>query len=159
MAGGRLGARPALPRLFTTRAGAEGQLALFLVLLALLAGFIVYPLVRVLAVAVSSPEGFTLAPFSAFFARPLFIESLVNTLAGGIAAVAFGSLIALPLAVLVARYDFPGRALIQTLAVLPLVIPPFVGAVAFQQILGRSGIVNLFLLDTMGFGIPCNGAR
>lgn len=154
MAGGGSGARPALPRLFTTRAGAEGQLALFFVLLALLAGFIVYPLVRVLAVAVSSPEGFTLAPFAAFFARPLFIESLVNTLVGGIAAVAFGSLIALPLALLVARYDFPGHALIQTLAVLPLVIPPFVGAVAFQQILGRSGVVNLFLLDTVGFGVP-----
>jgi iron(III) transport system permease protein len=71
-----------------------------------------------------------------------------------VAAVGFGSLVALPLAVLVARYDFPGRALIQTLAVLPLVIPPFVGAVAFQQILGRSGMVNLFLLDTLGVGIP-----
>jgi iron(III) transport system permease protein len=72
----------------------------------------------------------------------------------GVAAVAFGSVVALPLALLVARYDFPGRALIQTLSLLPLVIPPFVGAVAFQQILGGSGVVNLFLLDTFGAGIP-----
>ena len=144
----------ALPRPFTTRAGAEGQLALYLTLLALLAVFIVYPLARVLAVAVGSPGELTLTHFAAFFARPLFIESLVNTLAAGAAAVAFGSVIALPLAVLVARYDFPGRALIQTLCVLPLVIPPFVGAVAFQQILGRSGVVNLLLLDTIGTGIP-----
>ena len=144
----------ALSRLVTTRAGAEGQLALFAALLVLLAVFIAYPLFRVLAVSVASPEGLTLAHFAAFFARPLFIESLVNTLVAGVAAVAFGSLVALPLALLVARYDFPGRGLIETLAVLPLVIPPFVGAVAFQQILGRSGIVNLFLLDTLGFGIP-----
>ena len=29
-------------------------------------------------------------------------------------------------------------------------IPPFVGAVAFQQILGRSGTLNLFLAETFG---------
>ena len=32
----------------------------------------------------------------------------------------------------------------------PLVIPPFVGAVAFQQILGRSGAVNLLLREHAG---------
>ena len=139
-----------LPRPFALRAGTEGQLVLFLGLLALLAVFILYPLARVLAVAVGSPEGLTLTHFAAFFARPLFIESLVNTLVAGVAAVVFGSVVALPLALLVTRYDFPGRALIQTLCVLPLVIPPFVGAVAFQQILGRSGVVNLVLQDTIG---------
>ncbi|MBI4247225.1 MAG: iron ABC transporter permease [Candidatus Rokubacteria bacterium] len=116
--------------------------------------FIVYPLVRVLAVAVTSPDGLTLRYFIAFFQRPLFLEALGNTLLAGLAAIAGGSLIALPLALLVARCDFPGRGLIQTLSVLPLVIPPFVGAVAFQQILGRSGVVNLFLLDTFGVSVP-----
>jgi iron(III) transport system permease protein len=120
----------ALPRLLTTRAGSEGQLGLFVVVLVLLVAFIVYPLVQVLVVSVASPAGPTLEHFAAFFARPLFLEALGNTLLAGVAAVGFGSLVALPLAVLVARYDFPGRALIQTLAVLPLVIPPFVGAVA-----------------------------
>jgi iron(III) transport system permease protein len=38
--------------------------------------------------------------------------------------------------------------------VLPLVIPPFVGAVAFQQVLGRSGVVNLTLLDLFGTTVP-----
>jgi iron(III) transport system permease protein len=144
----------ALPRVFTTRAGAEGQLALYLALCVLLAVFIAYPLLRVLAVSVGSGDGFTLAHFATFFTRALFLESLVNTLVAGVAAVVFGSVVALPLALLLARCDFPGRALIQTLAVLPLVIPPFVGAVAFQQILGRSGVVNLFLLDTVGAGVP-----
>ncbi len=136
------------------RAVPWGQTALFLALLALLGLFIVYPLVRVLAVAVTSPEGVTLAHFAAFFARSLFLESTLNTLVAGVAAVALGCVVALPLAVLVARYDFPGRGLIQILAVLPLVIPPFVGAVAFQQILGRSGMLNLFLLDTLGATLP-----
>lgn len=104
--------------------------------------------------AAAGPDGPTFANFAAFFARSLFLEALVNTLAAGLAAILFGSLVALPLALLVARYDFPGRALVQTLAVLPLVIPPFVGAVAFQQILGRSGTVNLLLLETFGVSVP-----
>jgi iron(III) transport system permease protein len=144
----------ALPRLLTTRAGAGGQGVLFLALLALTGGLIVYPLGRVLAVAVSGPDGVTLRHFAAFWQRPLFLEAFANTLVAGVAAVALGSVIALPLALLVARHDFPGRGLVQTLAVLPLVIPPFVGAVAFQQILGRSGVVNLMLLDTLGVSVP-----
>jgi iron(III) transport system permease protein len=144
----------ALPRRLAARVGSPGQAALFLALLALLAVFILWPLLRVLAVAVSGPDGVTLAHFRSFFARALFLEATLNTLLAGVAAVALGSLVALPLAVLLARYDFAGRGLVQTLAVLPLVIPPFVGAVAFQQILGRSGLVNLLLLDTLGTSIP-----
>lgn len=145
---------PALPRLAAVRAGLRGEAGLFLALLALLALFIVYPLVLVLGVAVSSADGLTLRHFAAFWERPLFLESLANTLLAGVVAVAGGSVIALPLALLIARCDFPGRGLVQTLSVLPLVIPPFVGAVAFQQILGRSGVVNLFLLDTFGISVP-----
>ncbi len=46
------------------------------------------------------------------------------------------------------------RCLIQTLGVLPLIMPPFVGAVALQLIFGRSGSVNLILNDWFGFSIP-----
>jgi iron(III) transport system permease protein len=131
-----------------------GQAALFVALLLLLLLFIAYPLARVLLVAVSSPDGFTLAHLAAFFQRGLFVESLVNTLIAGVVSVLLGSVIAVPLALLLARHDFPGRGLAHTLALLPLVVPPFVGAVAFQQILGRSGVVNLLLLDTVGTTIP-----
>ena len=134
------------------RWSAEG--ALVAALLLLLCAGIVYPLLQVLSVAFLAGGWPTLRPFMAFFARPLFVESLVNTLASGLLAVLFGSLIGVPLALLAARYRFPGRALLGVLGVLPLVIPPFVGAVAFQQILGRSGTVNLLLLEHLGFTIP-----
>ena len=57
----------------------------------------------------------------------------------------FASVIALPLAYLTVRFEFRGALLIQTLGVLPLIMPPFVGAVALQLIFGRSGSVNLLL--------------
>jgi len=131
-----------------------GEGALVAALLALLALAIVYPLLHVLSVAFLDGGSPTARPLMAFFARPLFREALANTLLSGLVAVAVGSAIAVPLAVLTVRYAFPGRTLITVLGVLPLVVPPFVGAVAFQQILGRSGAVNLLLREHAGFTIP-----
>jgi iron(III) transport system permease protein len=123
-------------------------------LLALLVAGILYPLLQVLGVAVSADGGgVTLRHLAAFFRRPLFLEALVNTLASGLLVVLFGSLIGVPLAFLTVRYTFRKTAL-ETLAALPLVIPPFVGAVAFQQILGRSGMLNLLLLEAFGTTLP-----
>jgi len=128
--------------------------ALVWCLLLLLGAGILYPLLQVLSVAVIVDGMPSAAPLLAFFARPLFREALVNTVAAGVLAVALGSLIAVPLALVTVRYSFPGRSLLTTLGLLPLVIPPFVGAVAFQQILGRSGMVNLFLLERFGVTVP-----
>jgi iron(III) transport system permease protein len=136
----------------TRRPSAESLLVWSL--LVLLGAGIVYPLLQVLSVAVMVDGRPTAAPLLAFFARPLFREAFVNTLVSGVLAVALGSLIAVPLALLTVRYSFPGRGLLTTLGLLPLVIPPFVGAVAFQQILGRSGMVNLFLLERFGVTVP-----
>src|SRR3990167_5961014 len=124
-------------------------------LLALLVLFILYPVVRVLWVSLSDEEGkLTLLHFANFFRRPLFREALWNSLLSGVLVVLFGSLMAVPLAYFSFRYDFRGKILLQTLATLPLVIPPFVGAVALQLILGRSGMVNLLLLRWFGTSVP-----
>ena len=69
-------------------------------------------------------------------------------------SVVVASLIAVPLAYLTVRFQFRGAALIQTLGVLPLIMPPFVGAVAMQLVFGRSGSVNLLLERQFGFSIP-----
>jgi iron(III) transport system permease protein len=68
--------------------------------------------------------------------------------------VVFSGLISLPLAYIIARYEFRGKILLQTAATLPLVIPPFVGAVALQLILGRSGMVNLLLMRWFDTTVP-----
>jgi hypothetical protein len=59
----------ALPRLLGAGAAVRGQGALFVGLLALLVLFILYPLARVLAAAVTSPEGLTLRYFVTFWQR------------------------------------------------------------------------------------------
>ncbi len=130
------------------------QSFIFLILLALLFTFILYPLIRVLYVAFTEGGSPTFNHFINFFDRALFKESFLNSLIAGVIAVIFGSLISLPLAFFTIKYNFKGRTLIQTLGVLPLVMPPFVGAVALQLILGRSGMLNLLLLKWFNTSIP-----
>ena len=131
-----------------------GQFVLFLLLLGLLCIFILYPILRVLYVAFTQDGTLTLKHFVNFFQRDLFRESLRNSLFAGLMAVIFGSLISLPLALFTVKYNFRGKALVQTLGILPLVMPPFVGAIAMQLVLGRSGIINLLLLRWFGTTIP-----
>ena len=131
------------------------QTGITMILLALLTAFIVYPVLRVLSISLSDDSGsFTFIHFVNFFHRPLFRESLWNTLWSGFLVVVFSAAVSLPLAYLLARYEFRGKVLLQTAATLPLVIPPFVGAVALQLILGRSGMVNLLLMDWFDVTVP-----
>ena len=103
---------------------------------------------------VNADGSLTMGHFGAFFNQPLMQEAFFNSLyvAGWSALLA--SLIAVPLAYFTVRFDFRGALIIQTLGVLPLIMPPFVGAVAMQLIFGRSGSVNLLLNDWFGFTIP-----
>ncbi|MBE6358437.1 MAG: iron ABC transporter permease [Lentisphaerae bacterium] len=54
-------------------------------------------------------------------------------------------MISLTLALLYDRYDFPGKEYCSILMLLPMILPPFVGALGFQQILGYYGVVNSIL--------------
>ncbi len=59
-----------------------------------------------------------------------------------------------PLAWLLARTRFPGRRLVRSLVILPLVLPPVVGGVALLLALGRNGVVGRWLDDAFGITLP-----
>jgi iron(III) transport system permease protein len=131
------------------------QAAVMTLLLSVLGAFILYPVLSVLWISLSDEQGnLTLLHFANFFRRPLFREALWNTVGSGLLVVLFSAMLALPLAYVLARYDFRGKLLLQTAATLPLVVPPFVGAVALQLVLGRSGTLNLLLMEWFGATVP-----
>ena len=72
--------------------------------------------------------------------------SLVCSLSATALSVAFG----MPLAWILARVSFPGRALVRGLVLLPLVLPPVVGGVALLTAFSRRGIVGEYLYDWFG---------
>jgi len=122
---------------------------------AFLLALLLIPVGAVFITAFRDGDGsFTLGHFATFFSTGLMRESFGNSLYVAIASVVAASLIATPLAYITVRFQFRGALLIQTLGVLPLIMPPFVGAVAMQLIFGRSGSVNLLLDETFGFSIP-----
>ena len=134
---------------------AWGHWSLAAVVLSFLAVFLLAPVGMVIYTAFVNETGaFTLGHFGNFFEQTLLRESFVNSLSVAAWSVVFASIIAIPLAYLTVRFEFRGALLIQTLGVLPLIMPPFVGAVALQLIFGRSGSVNLLLNDYFGFSIP-----
>lgn len=123
--------------------------------LAFLLLFFVLPVARVFVTAFIDGDGsFTLGHFAIFFSQGLMREAFVNSLFVALMSALFAALIAVPLAYLTVRFEFRGAVLIQTLGVLPLIMPPFVGAVALQLIFGRSGTVNLLLMEHLGVSIP-----
>ena len=136
------------------RAGPGAWLAGALVLAFLLL-FLVLPVGRVFVTAFVESDGTpTLGHFGAFFQQGLMREAFFNSLGVALLSALFAALIAVPLAYFTVRFEFRGALLIQTLGVLPLIMPPFVGAVAMQLIFGRSGSVNLLLGEWFGWNLP-----
>jgi iron(III) transport system permease protein len=129
--------------------------AVALAIAAFLVVFLAAPVASVVYTAFTGSDGgFTLGHLRSFFQISLMRESFWNSLYVAAMSVVFASLIAVPLAALTVRYRFRGALLVQTLGVLPLIMPPFVGAVAMQLLFGRSGSVNLLLGDAFGFTLP-----
>jgi len=82
------------------------------------------------------------------FQDPLYPEGLRNSLGIAIGTTTLVTLIAVPLAWMANRFDFAGKGLFQGLLLVPMILPPFVGAIGFQQMLGQYGALN----SLMGWG-------
>ena len=51
-------------------------------------------------------------------------------------------LVGVPMALVLARVDFPGRSVLRALVLLPLVLPPVVGGIALLYTFGRQGLLG-----------------
>ena len=121
-----------------------------------LMGFLILPVAQVIYVAFLDARSgaFTLQNFQDFFNTTLFRESFANSFYVSAMSVVLATMIALPLAYITTRFNFAGTAMIQALGIIPLIMPPFVGAVAMSLLFGRNGTVNLLLNQYFGFRIP-----
>jgi molybdate transport system permease protein len=70
---------------------------------------------------------------------------LLLTLGVAAAAIAINALLGLPLAWLLARRDFRGKGLVETLVLLPLALPPTVIGLALVMLFGQNGPIGAFL--------------
>ena len=87
-------------------------------------------------------QHFSVSNFSEFLSRSSYLEAIKNSLIVTVLSTVFASLIAVPLAWLVARYKFTGRTVLITIITMATVSPPFLGAYVWRLLLGANGIIT-----------------
>lgn len=110
-------------------------------------GAMLYPLSYVLTQAFLVNGNFSLHYFRLMLSSDIFRDVLFNSMNLAIGVTIASTIIAYPLALLMSRFSLPARGILHALLLLPLVSPPFVGALGIRQIFGRFGAVNIMLLD------------
>ncbi|NLU74449.1 molybdate ABC transporter permease subunit [Streptomyces sp. HNM0575] len=110
-------------------------------------GFLLLPLVGILARTEWSELGSHLT-------SPEVTVALRLSLLVSFCALGLSLLLGVPLAWLLARVRFPGKALVRSLVLLPMVLPPTVGGVALLLGFGRRGLLGPWLEDDLGIVLP-----
>lgn len=128
------------------RAGARPPLTLALPALAAVA-FLALPLLGILV----RTEWSELADH---LGSPGTVQALKLSLVVSFWALGLSLLLGVPLAWLLARVPFPGKAVVRSLVLLPMVLPPTVGGVALLLAFGRRGLLGPWLEDTFGITLP-----
>ena len=125
------------------------QYTLLLSLIGALAFFLLYPIALTIrggfAANPATGTGWTLDHLALVIADPNLRGGLFNALAIAACTTTLSILIALPLATLSAGYRFPGKKFWNAAILVPLILPPFVGAIGMRALLGRQGAVNALL--------------
>lgn len=135
----------------------------FAIPLAFMAIFLIYPMIITLARAFM-PAGnkllfgqFSLSGFTKFRESSMYRKALTNSFIVSLSVTALTILIGVPMGYFVARVKMPGKNLMLSLGILPIIMPSFVGAFTWVILLGRQGVVRHFLniiLGPLGIEVP-----
>ncbi len=124
------------------------SLLIFLGMTAFFACFFAYPIWAALEAAFRGPDHrLTLEYVSEVFLNELYREGLWNSFIIAVWTTLGAICVALPLAVCYVRFTFPGRALLNSLLLMPMILPPFVGAIGIKSLLGQAGALNSLLIS------------
>jgi iron(III) transport system permease protein len=113
----------------------------------LLALFLYYPVLFILEKAFFPVKGFSLAFFGILFQNRVMVDAVGTSFILGIVVTIGCLLVSLPLAWFATRYLLKGQWFFNSLLMLPMILPPFVGAIGMKQFLARFGTLNVVLMD------------
>ena len=105
--------------------------------------FIVYPFYTILTKSVFSNkvEGITLDNFVRFFTKPYYYQTLLRSMVICFATMITTTIIGVPIAYVMTRYNVAGKQLLHILIIMSLMSPPFIGAYSWIILMGRNGLV------------------
>lgn len=128
--------------------------ALFLVPLAFLGIFFVYPLLAILRLSLAPTGQLDLTPFADMIRQPYYWRLLWFTTWQAAVSTLLTLVPGLPAAYVFARFSFPGKSLVRALSTIPFVMPTVVVAAAFSALMGPRGELNLWLMRTLNLETP-----
>ena len=98
-----------------------------------------------------APGHFTFATIASILAESTTYTALYNTLIYGCLSSLLGTSLGMFYAWAIHRTDVPGKAVLNTMAILPLTLPPIVKALAMVLLFNPSiGLVNVLLSELLG---------
>ena len=109
--------------------------------------FLLLPVGTIIFQAFFPRGNLSLTYFSLLFENPLYTDSIINSVNVGIATTIIATIISLPLAAINARCDYRFKAILGGLLLVPMIMPPFVGAIGMLRFFARRGTLNTLLLD------------
>ena len=126
-----------------------------IIVIAAMCLFIIYPFYTILTKSVFSNkvEGLTLYNFIRFFTKPYYYQTLIRSMVVCFATVFSTTLIGVPIAYLMTRYNIPGKKILHIFIIMSLMSPPFIGAYSWIILLGRNGLLAK-LFATFGATAP-----
>ncbi len=123
------------------------SLFLTLLLLGLLALGLLAPIYAVVRAGFVEPDGrLTLDHLHWVLTDDLYLKGLWNSVWLALWTTVLCLVVSIPLALLAENYSFPGRRWWLALVQVPMILPPFVGAIGLKGLLSRNGGINLLLM-------------
>jgi iron(III) transport system permease protein len=122
-------------------------------LVLVLVGYVVGPLISTF-IDTGGGEGLTSNYGQFFTTEGVALSSLLTSIGISFASVILCAVVGTGMAFLLARYDFPGRRLIEALILVPAALPSLIGAISFQMLYSNIGIVPRWLQLVFGTDGP-----
>jgi len=120
----------------------------------LFAVFLVYPMVGILKESIITPEGnFSLEQFKKFFSNSYYSQTIINSFKVTIAVTAMTLLLGIPFSYFYSFYQLKGAKFLFITSVLCCMSAPFIGAYAWILLLGRAGVITVWLKEYLGINI------
>jgi len=117
--------------------------------------FLIYPLFDIFRYSFLDKvtETFSMSNWKAFFSRVYYLRAFWHSILIALLTTFFSMVLGIPLAFFTTRYRIRGTNLLNTLAVLALLSPTFIGAYSWITMLGRNGFLRL-LFQSIGVNLP-----
>jgi iron(III) transport system permease protein len=118
--------------------------------------FILFPLLKVVTMSFFPKGEFTLEIMKSVVSSWHLRQAFFNSLLMGILTASLGSLVGFIFAFTVTRTSIPFKKFFNLIAIIPIISPPFIGALAIIMLFGNNGFISssiLGLVNTQIYGI------